>query len=337
MSVLLGSSGASVILGSSGGGVVRRVASDTLTHGASYVISGSGFGTKTEPKPLVWADFATDNQPSALGVNTTWTATGLTRVTDAPVHGTAVITATQADPSVNINGTASITNNDTLYSGSTFYLFRRHRKNWAITDASQNWKVLRFYGLGGGQPDLYVGENNGIIAVENPGGLNASYWTSMALLGYSADVWTAEEHIMQGSSANDVKDGSYLLRRDGVQKTTGAMTTMFSHADAINKPFTQLYLVHFVAANSGSWTPQHDGDDVCWATDIYADTTWQRVMLGDASTLAACTELAPQPPSAWADTEITVTVNTRGVSAGTRYLHVIGADNAVISSHAVTV
>jgi hypothetical protein len=64
--------------------------------------------------------------------------------------------------------------------------------------------------------------------------------------------------------------------------------------------------------------------------DAYHDHTIARVMLGNASTLAACDRLHMQPPLAWSSTQIQVQLN-RGafVSLSGKYLYVVDSDNVV--------
>ena len=67
----------------------------------------------------------------------------------------------------------------------------------------------------------------------------------------------------------------------------------------------------------------------CWRymADIYLDYTAQRVLIGNASTLSACTTLREvQIPTAWSNTSITATVNQGGFAdAATAYLYVFDA------------
>jgi hypothetical protein len=70
-----------------------------------------------------------------------------------------------------------------------------------------------------------------------------------------------------------------------------------------------------------------------WMDDIYVDSSACRVMLGNASTYSACTAFEMQPPTSWAESSITITVN-RGAAtvSSTRYLYVINSSNAVVNS-----
>lgn len=60
--------------------------------------------------------------------------------------------------------------------------------------------------------------------------------------------------------------------------------------------------------------------------DMYADTTWSRVVVGNASTLSASTHREIQPMTAWSDTSITVTANVGSFVDGDQYLFVVDDD-----------
>jgi hypothetical protein len=75
-----------------------------------------------------------------------------------------------------------------------------------------------------------------------------------------------------------------------------------------------------------------------WWDDLYVDDTWARVIVGDASTLAASTHREIQIPSAWATGEVTVAVNRGSFAAdASAYLYVVDSTGAVNSSgYAIT-
>ena len=77
----------------------------------------------------------------------------------------------------------------------------------------------------------------------------------------------------------------------------------------------------------GGW----EGDqDTNWRyfDDAYVDTTWSRVMVGNASTWDACTILEPQICTSWSSTLIEFTVNLGNLPTN-KYLYVVNSDNEV--------
>jgi hypothetical protein len=61
--------------------------------------------------------------------------------------------------------------------------------------------------------------------------------------------------------------------------------------------------------------------------DIYLDTTMARVILADNENYSQATIVEPQPPTAWSDNSIDVTVNLGKITGDTAYLFVFDADN----------
>ncbi len=70
--------------------------------------------------------------------------------------------------------------------------------------------------------------------------------------------------------------------------------------------------------------------------DVYYDQTLSRVILGNASTLGACTKKEMQVPSAWADGSITVTMKHGAIPTGSAWLYVYKADGTPTAGFAVT-
>lgn len=74
-------------------------------------------------------------------------------------------------------------------------------------------------------------------------------------------------------------------------------------------------------------------DDIYIATGSGARA---RVEIGNASTYAACTNLAVCTPTSWGDTSIAATVRQGSFSAGTAYLFVVDSDGAVSDGYEIT-
>jgi hypothetical protein len=134
------------------------------------------------------------------------------------------------------------------------------------------------------------------------------------------NAWQSEEFRWRtGTGVSN--DGLFEWVRDGVQEHLD--TTVLN----CNAPYGQLRTDNFTDA--ANLPP--DGSRV-YMDDIYVDTTWARVMIGNASTFAASTVREIQIPSAWSNTSITITVN-RGAftNLNNAFLYVIdssGTPNA---------
>ncbi|OGF43089.1 hypothetical protein A2303_04140 [Candidatus Falkowbacteria bacterium RIFOXYB2_FULL_47_14] len=77
---------------------------------------------------------------------------------------------------------------------------------------------------------------------------------------------------------------------------------------------------------------------VVYTDNVYIDTTWARVELGNASTYAASTHREIQIPSAWSANSITATVNPGSFTSGQAvYLFVIDANGNASNGYPVTI
>jgi hypothetical protein len=146
----------------------------------------------------------------------------------------------------------------------------------------------------------------------------------------------SQELIVQASSGVGLKDGTLVMRYDNEVAASGTIMTRPTAASGL---MSLNYVVHGVIANPSLWNPGWSDQNRMWVDNVYVDTTWSRVVLGDASTYAACRTIALQPPAAWSDTGVTVTAQTAGFAPGSRaYLYVFNAAGEVnANGFAVTV
>jgi hypothetical protein len=86
----------------------------------------------------------------------------------------------------------------------------------------------------------------------------------------------------------------------------------------------------------GGYADSRGGTNWRYFCDVYYDHTLSRVILGNASTIGACTIKEPQVCTAWADGEITCTMKHGAIPTGTAYLYVFKADGTPTAGYAVT-
>lgn len=321
---------------------VTSVSGASLAHGQTATVSGSGFGTKSPAKPIVWADFESSLNPTTLGTKTAWDATGSeARDATAGYNGTggAVGSGDTISPVAYI-----LMVTDAGSDGAKHYVFRRTKLNFALaapTNVDQNTKIFRVWAAGLNYPNLYSAINNGRIFVEKDHSPDTGYFTGDINAFQTANVWRAEEHFIQQSSALNVKDGVYTYNVDGAEKCSGSVMTRFTEwPNQLNDWFVQ----HWVFSNIANWA---NGGGSAWSDsntvttdDVYFDNTWSRVMVSNNATLASATKLAPQIPSAWSATSITVTLQLPSndfPNASTAYLHVCDSSNNCSAGKAFTV
>ena len=294
--------------------------------GQEVTLGGVGFGEKSPARPVLFADFASSIEPSSMGALSRWDLVeNMQHQADCPGMAEPGCAASVGNSGV---WTMMVKSGLLAELGARAYVYRVVRKNFAVTDYSQNWKVYRSWADEFRTPDLYVAENIGRIYTENPpAALANGYWAETALR-MEANVWSTEEFLLRTSSAPDVGDGLLRFRRDGREMASGPISTHFS---AIPRSMLLDFVVHFVKANASLWTPQWSDSNRVWVDDVYVDRTWARVMLGNAPRYGDCSVLVPQLPLLWSDGSITVRANLGGMLAlrPEAFAYVIDADGNV--------
>lgn len=293
--------------------------SGTISQGSTVTITGGGFGQKNPAKPLIWADFESSIQPTSLGRTTAWGGIeNFSQVTAGTTSGSGVAQGATNQSVWTLRADNTVWN---AYGQQT-YVYMLAKKNFQVScDTSQNWKVIRFWAAGTTLPDFYCGRDAWIT--ESCG---TTQW--FACRDFVANTWATQEFRIQANSSLGAADGKAYWDINGNARGTANLTTRCS---AYNVDMVTGYVVHFVAANIGSWVnPAWSSSNQVWVDDVYVDTTWARVMVCEASTYSSCTRPVVQIPSAWSDASITVTVNVHNLnSSSSKYLYVFDANGNV--------
>jgi len=295
-------------------------ASGTFATGQTIRLSGSGFGSKSPAAPQVWADFESGANPSSLGLSSSWG--GVQALTWSPegFGGSKGMKASNGSGAWSLMSSYSSWTRENQH----VYIYKKQKVNFLVTSQTQNWKIWRMWPTSSGNyPNIYIAAHNGRCFVENIGTESGFYGNFVN----TSTNWNTEEIIFKASSAINLKDGLVSYRLNGVQKTSGSVLTRSSAAPAY---MNANYVVHQVLANSGQWSPGWSSNNRMWVDDVYVDTTWSRVMIGDAATFSSCRTLDIQIPTAWADGSVTTVANTKSFSTGARaYVYVFDKDNNV--------
>lgn len=289
--------------------------SGSISHGSTVTISGAGFGTKNPARPLVWADFEQGLAPGNMGRKTSWDGKqNMEWSTECPADGVGTYCAKAS------NGSGPwafrVDYQNWTNEGQKVYIYKVQRKNFLITSGnSQNWKIWRMWPSSGtNYPNIYASSSHSRVFVEKIG-QESGYWANSRT---GTTDWVTEELIFQASSAPNIKDGILEIRYDGVRKASGTVLTRSSSRPAY---MVQNYVVHGVKARFDDWNTNNR----MWVDDVYVDTTWARVMIGNAPTYTNSTILAPQIPLVWSETSITMTLNL-GRLAGLENLYMYVVD-----------
>lgn len=310
-------------------------ASGDVIHRGELRIMGAGFGTKSPPEPLFWAPMDESLDPSSLGRISSWASVNNMEFAsrEGPGGGGAL-------KAINDSGkwTGRVDTPGFYWSdpGQKMYLFRKVKHNFSIfTPVEINWKSWRLWGTVDGSgiaTSVMDGVWNGSFAMDHSveSKQNNYPFTDKAAAFGQVGVWNTNEILMQSNTNPDgYGNGFWQYITNG--RVAGQIpyqaydgTRHLKLWDATTNPkLNSNYVVHGVQANHtmGQY-------DRYWASDVYLDTTWSRVIIGNAPTLSDSTSLEIQPPTEWSANSITVVLNIRGFPPWeTPYLFVVDADN----------
>jgi hypothetical protein len=331
--------------------------SGTPGHGNTYTITGTGFGTKVSPvdgssKPYYYWDFEDGTQNNVTSLATggvaalgdqNMTVTTENRGSSAKDLRSDAVNWAQFTPYggvVEADFTAPA--GSAVRSGKVYKYEKRKSSISSYTHDNsgtaqfENWKFDRFWVAtnGSGYPNAYNAQNADSASTCSGGGQHPSptveagsgsnYVKTSSAYRLPGSNWMAEERLLQYASANTIGDGLYRIRQDGqlnISRTDWKTDPSASFpAAGLRRWYTQDDPSNL--GDCGGSTAAHD----VWYDDIvfdWGDDSWARVMLGNASTLAACTTLEYQPASSWSSTSITIKQKFGELtSSTTKYIYV---------------
>jgi hypothetical protein len=305
--------------------------SGTLDAGQLVTITGSGFGTKTTAKPVVWDDFengTTDKliAGSAAEVGSWETGSGSDAVFYSAAKAYAGSKSARHDFVTNYN--ASLAKNFTVtHLYMDFYILADY-----VDVKSRNWKIWRFYGDNDQLQMAYVYQCNAQIMTQDH--LNYG-WSGATWSGdpYSKNTWMHVQLTFNASSPG-VADGTvkHFINSKVSGLNSNAVITRKSSAN-----FDQIRIGHYWAQDSVSDCAANKGAQV-YTDNVYIDTSWARVELGDQSTYAASTHREIQIPQSWSSGQVTAQVNPGSFKSGaTAYLYVIDENENISPGVRVTI
>lgn len=314
----------------------------TLVSGGSnngdiLTISGTGFDTKTRSKPWLYADFQSDNNPhSSLSFNTAWAQIQNRAYSSSNVRwGSGVSVSTWSNASSTTKPTTfRIPSYSTTYGTKMMFSYWvRSTVNYLANTGgtAENWKFgMRIWkGPGAtGYPNITIaslseGETESAPRVQMEDwtvttGQDRNTLGGAAAWGFPTSTWRQETFFLQLNSGLSLADGVFLAKKNNSIARNNT-TWRYNHTtrpDHITTPYVQ-----HVIANANLPLPC----DV-WYSDIYSDDSWNHVVIGNASTFSACTQLEVQPYTGWTSTSITV-ARRNGTISGSQWLYVIDNSN----------
>jgi len=292
-----------------------RSADGELTEKGKLILGGKGFGEKPSARPVLFADFEKNIDPSAGGDRKKWDLIENMEWAKEGPEGSGCARGIAGAGT----WTFCVKRDAWSREGSKVYVFRRQRMNFTISDQSQNWKIWRMWPDSRSYPNIYAAAHNGRIFVENIG-QESGFW---GRLNVPTLDWSNEEIMFQASNLN-VKDGVFWFRCNGVDLARGSVMTRSTKSDSY---MARNYVVHGVTANKGKWSPPWIQSNRIWVDEVYVDTTWSRVMLGDKPLRKEGRTWEIQIPVKWTDTSIELEAHPGIFKAGqSAYVFVFDAE-----------
>jgi hypothetical protein len=320
--------------------------SGVLTHKGIIILTGEQFGSKIPAAPLIWDDCEGLTVNNDAAVTAVWDEAhpqlsgaayeeARTRYRTIPYRSTpAPHTHSKTYLS---GGHHQYADNDPAYIPNTSYRDVLVTVDSGTAD-KDTWFATWYYRL---DPDWespcnsYTNHktsvvNGGDTAWSKPFAYD-SYWgvtdapcttdnNSIVQIGHGASGGVIPAYSNAPASDNPRLNWVRYERKQYSHPTNGYRNTYVNNklagyytSGSFNQGNTRSFTIggYYRFASDISNTSTYRGCADCYRyfDDMYVDTTFSRVMLGDNATYADCTIIEPQIPSAWADTSITCSVN----------------------------
>lgn len=304
-------------------------------------ISGSSFGTKTQAQPLSFDGFEDGVIDTTPDIGTNWQSTYLTELTTSggvrhsgsSYHGGKNFTT---------DGTVGVTSNNSVLSEKWYVSWWwKVDSNWDWGDGTcgddqnqhlSNIKVFRVWNPGAIDENFVVATQGwGDTLISNNeyiGPSNVDYFEGNYQTNWTKNTWHHFQFEYSENSAVGESDGIFRMWRDGVlvQETTDLET---------REDYSELKRVS-LAGFYNSWGANDLSNlpDTFYIDDIYVDTTWSRVEVGNNALYGSCTHREIQIPTSWSDTSITVSWNQGSFANNeTCYLFVVDSDGTASTGY----
>lgn len=302
--------------------------------GGTIVITGTGFGARPSPGPVVFDDFeggavgaATENQPATVGAWQSGAGSTVPIYTDEVVRAGARSCKSAFDET---HYNASLAQNLDFTVAYLDYWTYVEPLDPSPEGFSRNWKPFRLYGdsdtLQAGTTTLN-GNSSAIAYFESSMGNGITEWFD----GYPTAGWF---HIQAWLRLNDdgQQNGAVWVRVDDTRAGTAGVALRAGSA-----PMNQVRVGHYWATDGvDGWPYDNPGANV-YVDDVYFDTTWARVEVGDAPDYAATQHREIQIVESWTDTDVTFTLSRGTLPAGPAWAFVIGEDDTVLATQQISI
>lgn len=296
--------------------------SGTFAHGSSVTITGSGFGTKNPAKPVIWANFengAIQSDPNlSVGILQTQSVelTTQNQASNSTYSLRGRPTNDGAKQNVRMFTNLGANSTTTLYISN-----RRYYDHANFFSGVTNYKWLRVW------PQCASGFTNFVLTFlfgsyryTNEGTTSTTTYSSGTA---PLQIWLQEEYELRHGDLN-TSNAIFRHWENGVKK--GDIRFVSRNSDRPD--------LWGCPGPENFWTNDSPPNNAyVYFDDFYLDTTWARVMIGNASTFAASTHREPQIPTAWSSNSITISVNQGAFpNFNNVYLYVVDPNGRVNST-----
>ena len=333
--------------GSALGQTISSTTPTTAANGTSLTINGNGFGTKASPAPRVFDDFENGANGSVVSTAAGWDAVFSVVADERP----------QYDSSKSHSGANSSKHSFEDGWNSSFEVFDDFETiyidgwvNYGQPAGPFYTRVVKLFIVGkssfGTYPETHFGssswpgEQNSVFHLDgyrHPSGAT----TSPDLYPFSMNSIISGFHHLQVEmkmSDEGVANGYSRIWLDGVLK--GEASTI-NHRTTGDSPWNKLALGYYMAGNSGGDDPALDGpipDAWMWWDDLYIDTTFARVELGNAPVYENCTYRETQIATGWSSDQISIDFRQGNFQPGDdAWLFVVDGAGAMSAGRQITI
>jgi hypothetical protein len=280
--------------------------SGNFSDGEIVIVTGSNFGVKDPAKPLIWANFESGNlNATRLGIKSTWDDTQ-----EVSIYANDQLQNSNYCARGNLNTFNSV-HFKVSKKHKKHYLYYKERFNFEFSEANcavhsyfkgpRIWDSSKFLSI----YIFYQSEKALSTRTEVSGIKGEDYFADHALPP-KENVWYSFEHQTQRNSNAEKSDGTNKIWRNGVLLINHK--NVKTHFNGYNEDWENIYLQGYFAngyyCNSSPSIPAYLLFD-----DIYIDTTWQRVMIGDKQDFSKCTHREIMIPTKWTNEHIEIIVN----------------------------
>ena len=294
--------------------------SGTIGHNQSVTISGSGFGSKPKPSPILWD--TVDNIPSYSGLSDGATIPmGGSNPWPSPYGNSSGGNHVKYETSDSQRGVSTA-----MYKASNQVMAYLDGLTWTATNyvyVSWWWKPATSFLSGDHSSKILRMSNssNETTKTFSWTQMHNYIWNDPNYCGIEWENWNGNINNWNFIEAwFNSADRTYVLR------INGSVLTSHSWSSCSASNFNELWKIGF---DGGGTSPP---SLTWWMDDIYVDSSFARIMLGNASTYAASTHFEMQVPTAWSNSSVSVKVNTGAFAANQQaYLYVVDANGNINS------